>query len=162
MGNDYGELAGNASEEHIRFCGGMVSYLAPSNTHVCFEMVNGTFYDRPDFVSGVPFIGISLETREHTKIHVPISVRGSPFFGGAAWFFAVTNPLSLYHMHFWANPFYPIRPSFFMTMTSILQVKGFLSGTGGITIKIVPHFFKGAFIPRIIGNECFGEMENIF
>lgn len=77
MGNDHGELAGNPCEEHIRFCGGMVTAPASGGTHIYFEVVDGTFYDGPDLIERPPLVRITLETGEHTEFYVVVSISGA-------------------------------------------------------------------------------------
>ena len=65
MGNADGKLTCDASQKYIRFCGGMVTRSAPGNTHIDFEMIDGTFYNRSDLVGVAPFLRVTLDTREH-------------------------------------------------------------------------------------------------
>lgn len=60
--------AGNASEENISFCGGMVSGLSTSDTHIGFEVLDGTFYNSSYFIDAIPFIRITLDTRKHAQM----------------------------------------------------------------------------------------------
>ena len=162
MGNDYGKLAGNACKKYIRFCSCVVTGSASGNAHIDFEVADGTFYNRSGFVEGFPFVRITLDTGEHAKIHVVVSISGASLFCSAAWLLAVTYPFSFYHVDFWAYPFVTVRASFFVAVPGIFHGKAAVFWAGGITISVVSNFFKGALIPRIIGDKSFGKMEFIF
>lgn len=84
--NNDSQLAGNPGEKHIGFRSGMAAGLPSSNAHVDLKMVNGSFHNRPDFIEGVPIIGIPLDAGEHAEIHVFVSIGGTSFFSRAAWF----------------------------------------------------------------------------
>ncbi len=155
VGNDYGKLAGNPGEKHIRFRGGVAAGLSSGNAHVRFEMVDGTLHNCPYFVEGIPFIGIPLDAGEHSEVHVVVSISGASLFCGAAWFRAVTYPFSFYHVDFWAYPFVPVRTSFFMAVPCIFHGEAAVSGAGGIAVNVVSDLFKGTFISWIIRNQGF-------
>ena len=65
-------------------------------------------------------------------------------------------------MDFGADPFVPVGTAFFMAVTSVFHVQRTVTGAGGIAVYVVADFFKGAFIPWVIGDECFGEVEFLF
>lgn len=161
VGNDYRKLAGNPGEEYIRFRSGMVAGHSPSHTHVGFEVVNGAFYNCPYFIEGIPFIGIALDTGEHAEIHVIVSISGTSFFCGAAWLGTIAYPGSVYHVDFRADPFIPVRASFFVAVSGVFHVKGAVFWAGGIAVNVIADFFKRAFIPRVIRDQSFGEVEII-
>ena len=162
MCDDHRDLAGNTSKEYICLSCGVVPGLAACNTHVGFKVVDGTFHNGADFVKGDPFIRIPLDAGEHAEIHVFISVSGAPLFRGAAWILAVADPFAFDHMDFRADPFVPVGTSFFMAVASEFHSKGGVPGACGIAVNVVADFFKGAFIPWVIGDECFGEVEFLF
>ena len=64
--NDNRQLAGNTCEEHIRFCGGVISGLPSGDAHVDFEAVDGPFHDRSYLIGVISLFGIALDTGEHT------------------------------------------------------------------------------------------------
>ena len=155
MCNDYCDLTGNTGKEYICFGCSVVPGLTACDTHVGLKVIDGTFHNGTDLVKGDPVIRIPLDAGEHTEIHVLISVSGTPLFCGAAWLFAVTDPFTLDHMDFGADPFIPVGTSLFMAVAGELHVEGAVFGAGGIAVYVVADFFKGAFIPRIIGDEGF-------
>lgn len=161
VGNDHGKLAGNPSEEHIGFRGGMVTAPASGGTHIHFEVVDGTFYNRSDLIEGPPFVRITLDAGKHAEFHVVVSISGATFFGSAAWFAAVTYPLTFHHVYFWAYPFVPVRAAFFMAVPGIFHGKAVVFGTGGIAINIVADFFKSTLISWIIRDQSFGKVKFI-
>lgn len=83
----------------------MVSGFSAGNTHVDFEMVDGTFDNGLDFISISPLFGITLNTGEHTKIHIFISVCGFSFCSGAAGIVTKTFPRFSFIFHSGAYPF---------------------------------------------------------
>lgn len=83
----------------------MVPGFSPGSTHIAFEMVDGAFHNGSYFIEGSPFVRIPLDAREHAEIHVFVSVSGTSFFGRAAGFLTIADPLPLYHMYFGADPF---------------------------------------------------------
>ena len=162
MCNDHRDLAGNTGKEYISLGSGVVPGLAASDTHVGLKMVNGTFHNGAYFVKGDPFIRIPLDAGEHAEIHVLISVSGTSLFSSAARVLAVTDPFAFDDMDFGAYPFVPVGTAFFMAVPSVFHIKGWVPGAGGITVYVVADFFKGAFIPWVIGDENFREVEIIF
>ena len=80
MGDDHGKLAGNACKKYIRFCGCVVTGSASGNAHIDFEVADGTFYNRSDFIEGFPFVRITLDAGEHAEVHVVVSISGASFF----------------------------------------------------------------------------------
>ncbi len=92
MGNNHGKLTGNACQKHIHFCSCVVTGYAPSNVHIDFEVADGTFCNRFDFVEGFPFVITMLDTGEYTEVHVVVSISGISFFCSAAWFLTVKYP----------------------------------------------------------------------
>ncbi len=139
----------------------MVTGFSPGNAHVGFEVVDGTFHNGPDFIGGNPFLGVALDTGEHTEIHVVVSVSGPPLLGGAAGFLTVTDPLPFYHMDFWADPFIPVRTPFFMAVPGIFHAQAAVLRAGGVAINVVADLFKGALIPGVIRDYGLGKMELI-
>lgn len=140
----------------------MVTGHPPGNTHVGFEMVNGPFHNSPDLIEGTPFSGIPLDTEEHTEVHVFVSISGTSFFGGGAGFGAVTDPLTINHVHFRADPFVPVSTTFFVAVPGVFHVQGGVIGAGGVAVSIVANLWEGAFIPWVIGDQGSGEVEFIF
>ena len=162
ISDGYSQPAGNTCKEYISLGCGVVPGLAACDTHVGLKMVDGTFHNGADFVKGDPFIRISLDTGEHTEIHVFISVSCTPLFSCAAWVFAVADPFAFDHMDFGADPFVPVGTAFFMAVPRVFHVQRTVPGAGGISVYVVADFFKSAFIPWVIGDECFGEVEILF
>ncbi len=162
MGNDHGKLAGNPGEEHIRFRGGMVTAPSSGGAHIYFEVVDGTFYDGPDLIERYPLVRITLDTREHAEFHVIVSISGTSSFGSAAWFLAITHPLTFHHVYFWAYPFVPVRASFFVAVSGIFHGKAAVFWAGWIAVNVVADFFKSTLISWIIRDQGFREMEFIF
>ncbi len=154
MGNNDGKLTCNSGKKNICFCGGVVSGFSSGNTHVDFQVVNGTFYNGSDFVKGIPFFGISLNAGEHAEIQIFICLGGTSFGGGRAGCVTIADILAFYHMNFGANPFDAVITSLFVSNTAILHGKGRVIWTGGITVFIVPNFFESAFISGIVRNQC--------
>lgn len=83
----------------------MVTGFPPGDTQVGFEIVDAPFHDGPDFIKGNPFIRIPLDARKHTEIHVFVGICGVSFFSRAARGFTIADPLPLYHVDFWTDPF---------------------------------------------------------
>ena len=137
----------------------MVPGLSSGNAHVGLEVVDGMFHNGPDPVGSIPFIGITLDTGKHAQFHVFISVCCPAFFGGAAGMSASAVPLVFFVLHSGASPFDTVCPPFFFCHTMVFHGEGRVVGAGGIAVFIVTDFFKCAFIPRIVGNQGFGEME---
>ena len=140
MCNDHRDLAGNTGKEHISLGSGVVPGLAASDTHVGLKVVDGTFHNGADFVKGDPFIRIPLDAGEHAEIHVLISVSRTPFFSCAAWVFAVADPFAFDYMDFGADPFVPVGTAFFMAVTSVFHIQGWVPGACGIAVYIVANF----------------------
>lgn len=161
VGDNHGKLAGNPGKEHVRLRGGMVAGLPPGDAHVVLKVVDGAFHGGPYLIEGIPFVGIPLDTGEHAEVHVFVSVGGAPLFGGAAGGFAVADPQPFYHVDFRAYPFIAVRTPFFMAVPGIFHVQAAVFGAGGVSVGVVADFLKGAFIPWVIRNECFGEVELI-
>ena len=46
----------------------MVSGLSTSDTHIGFEVLDGTFYNSSYFIDAIPFIRITLDTRKHAQM----------------------------------------------------------------------------------------------
>ena len=124
-------------------------------------MVNGAFHNGSYFIKSIPFLGISLDTWEHAKIHIFISIGCSSLFCSTAGLFAVANPFAFYHIHFGTAPFGAVSTSFFSCDAKVFHGKRGIVGTGRITVFIKPDFFKGTFISLIIRNENFGKMKVI-
>ena len=162
VGNDYSDLAGDASQEYIRFCGNVVAGFPSSSTHAVFEMVDGTLYDRPYLIEGVPFIGAALDTREFAKVHVIISIGSASSFGCTAGSFAVTYPFPFDHVDFGAYPFITVGASFFVAVSGVLHIQAAVPRTYWIPISIVLDFFEPAFIPGVIRDQCPGKMKLVF
>lgn len=133
----------------------MVAGHPSSNAHVGLEVVDGSFHDGSDFIKGTPFLGIPLDAGEHAEVHVLVSVSGAPFFGSAAGFLAVTDPLPIYHVDFRTDPFVPVGTAFFVAVPCVFHVKGGVFGAGGVTVTVITDFFERAFIPWVIGDQCF-------
>ena len=162
MGNDYGKLAGNACKKYIRFCGCVVTGSASGNAHIDFEVADGTFYNRSDFIEGFPFVRITLDAGEHAEVHVVVSISGASLLCSAAWLRAVTYPFSFYHVDFWAYPFVPVRASFFVAVPGIFHGEADVFWAGGITVSVIADLFKSTLIPWVIRDQGFGKMEFIF
>ena len=100
IGNNDGKLACNPGEKNIGFCGGVVTGFSSGNTHIDFQMVDGTFYNSSDFVKGIPFFGIPLNTWKHTEIQVFVCISGTSFDGGGTRVFAVADIFPFCHVLF--------------------------------------------------------------
>ena len=48
-----------------------------------------------------------------------------------------------------------------MAMPGVFRVQGGVFGAGGIAIRVIADFFKGAFVSRVVRDQCLGEMEFI-
>jgi len=140
----------------------MIPGFSSGNAHVGLKVVDGSLYNGPDLVKGYPFFAIPLDAGKHTEIHIFISISGTPFFCSAAGVFAVTEPLPFDHMYFGTDPFISVRTPFFVTVPAVFHGQIGVFGAGGIAINIVTDFFKGAFVPGIIRDQSFREMEIIF
>ena len=88
----------------------MVSGLSTSDTHIGFEVIDGTFYNSSYFIDAIPFIRITLDTRKHAQIHVFIGISCPVSFGRAARVIAITNPAFMI-VYFGADSFDTVRPS---------------------------------------------------
>ena len=153
MGNDHGELTGNAGQEYIGFGGQMVSGFPAGHAHVELQMVYGSLYNGPDFVKPDPFWRIPLDARKFTEIHVLVGVGGSSLFGRTARVFTVADPLSFDHVDFGAVPFVTVRTARFVTKAAVFQGKGRNLWAGGIAVVVITDPVKIAFVSDIIGNE---------
>ena len=122
-------------------------------------MVDGTFHNGSDFVKGIPFLGISLDSEEHAKIHIFVGASGASFGSGGAGSFAVADIFTFNHMNFGTNPFATVCTSLFPGNTTILHGKGRVIWTGGITVFVVTDFFEAAFISGVVRNQSFGKMK---
>ena len=140
----------------------MVAGSFSSNTHVGFEVVDGSFYNGPYFVESIPFRRISLDAGKHTEIHVLISVGGAALFGSAAGSVTVTNPRTLHHMDFGAAPFDTVSTPFFLRDATVFHGKGRVIGAGRVTVFIKTDWFEGALIAWVIRNQCSFESEVLF
>lgn len=161
MCNDDGKLACNSGEKDICFCCPMVAGFSAGNAHVDFQVVDGTFHNAPDFVKGIPFIGIPLDPGEHAEIQIFVCIGGTAPFCGAAGIIAFANPLSFLVVHHWTSPFDAVGTSLFFCNTKMFHCKGAVIGAGRIAVFIVTDFFEGTFISRIVRDECLGEMKII-
>ena len=161
MCNDDGKLACNAGKEYIGFGGGMAAGFSSGNTHVDFQVVNGTFHNGSDLVKGNPFIRIPLDTGKHAEVQIFVSISGTPFLCRGTGIFTVADIFPLYHVHFGTDPFDAVSTSFFVGNTTILHGKGRVSWTGGISVFVVTDFFQGTFISGIIRNKSSGEVKVI-
>lgn len=65
-------------------------------------------------------------------------------------------------MNFWVALFFPVSPTFFVTMPEMFHGKRRILWAGGITVKIKANFRESAFVMYIIRNQCFGKTEFIF
>lgn len=133
----------------------MISGMFASYAHIYFEVIDGSFYGSSYFIEGIPFRGITLDSRKHAKIHVFIGVSGSAFFGCAARMFAFTNPMPVFHMNFGAAPFDTVRTSFFLCNATILHGQQRIIGAGRISVFIVAYFFKGTFVTWVVWEQDF-------
>lgn len=52
--------------KNVSLCGGMASGFPSGNTHIDFEMIDGSFYNGPYFISTIPFIRITLDSKKHS------------------------------------------------------------------------------------------------
>ena len=132
MGDNDGELACNPGKKNICFCGGVVFGFSSGNTHVDFQVVDGTFYNGSDFIKGIPFIGISLYAGKYAEIQIFVCISGASFGCSGTGIFVVTDIFSLYHMNFGTKPFDAVSTPFFTGNTAILHGKGRVIGTGRI------------------------------
>ena len=123
VGNNYCELTRNTGEKDIHFCGSMVARLPSGDTHIDLKVVDRTLYDRTDLIKGDPFLRVPLDSGEFAEVHVFISISGTPLFCGAASFFAIADILAFHHMNFGTSPFFPVSPTFFVTMPEMLHGK---------------------------------------
>ena len=94
MSNNGCKLAGNTGKEYIRFHDGVFPGLSSGNTHVDFQVIDGTFHNSSDFVKGILFIGIPLNARKHAEIQIFIRIGGASLFGCTAGIIAFASPLS--------------------------------------------------------------------
>lgn len=62
-------------------------------------------------------------------------------------------------MDFWTAPFHPLGTAFFPGDPTVFHGEGRVVGAGRIAVFIVPYFFKGAFVPGIVGDQGFLEAE---
>lgn len=124
-------------------------------------MVDGAFHNGSYFIEGNPFIRIPLDAREHAEVHIFISVSGASFFSCAAGFLTVADPLPLYHVYLGADPFVAVRAPFLTAVPGVFHVQGAVFGAGRVAVGVIADFFKGAFIPWVIRDQCFGKMELI-
>lgn len=139
VGNDDSELACNTCKKYIRFHGSMVSRVPSGNAHVDFHVVNGMFYNASDFIKGIPFFVIPLETGEHAKVYVFVSISRTSFRSSRVGIFTVAD--IFYHVNHGTNSFDAVRPSFFTGNALIFHGKGGIIETGWIIIFIVTDFF---------------------
>lgn len=79
MGNNDSKLAGDCCQKDIRFGSCMVPAAFASNTHIGLEMVDSPFDTGPDFIEGIPFRRIPLDSWEHTEFHVFVGISGPAF-----------------------------------------------------------------------------------
>lgn len=161
VGDDHGKLAGNPGEEYICFHSGMIPGLSPGDTHVGFEMVNGTLHNGSDFIKRNPFIRIPLDTWKHTEVHVFVSIGCVPLFSGAAGLLTITYPPPFYHVDFWADPFVAVGPPFLMAVPGVFHVQGAVFGAGGIAVRVIADFFNGTFVSRDVRDQRLGRVESI-
>lgn len=162
MGNNHCDLAGNTGKKYICFGCGVIPGFTACYTHVGFKVIDCTFHNGTDFVKGDPVIRIPLDAGEHAEVHVLIGVSGASFFSSTARLFAVADPFPFDHMDFGADPFIPAGTSLFMAVSSEFHIKGIIFGAGGIAVYVVADFFKSAFVPWVIGDKSFREVEFIF
>lgn len=161
MCNNDSQLAGNPGKKNIRFRSGMAAGFPPGDTHVGFEMVNAPFHDGPDFIKGNSFIRIPLDTGKHPKVHVFISIGGTPLFGGAARFRAVAYPFAVYHVDFGTDPFITVGTPFLMAVSGIFHVQGAVFWADGIAVRVIADFFKVTFVSWVVRDQSLGEIEFI-
>lgn len=100
----------------------MIACSASGNTHIDLKMVDCAFHNRPDFIEGVPFLCIPLDSWKHAEIHVFIGIGGSAFFSSATRCFTVADPLAFYHVDLRTAPFIAVSSSFFTTMSEVLHI----------------------------------------
>ena len=131
----------------------MVPGFSSGNTHIDFQVVDGTFHNSSDFVKGIPFIGIPLNAGKHAEIQIFICIGGVPLFGCTARIIAVACPLSFFILHPGASPFNAIRPSFFLCDSKMFHCERAVIGAGRIAVFVVTNFFQGTFISWVIRNE---------
>ena len=162
MCDNHGKLAGNPCQEHISLGRGVIADPATSDTHVDFKVVDCPFHNRPDFIEGVPFICIPLDSGKHPEPHIAVGIGGPALPGSAAGILTIADPLALYHVDFRADPFIPVSPPLFMAMPGILHIQGGVFGAGGIAVKVVTDPLKAASIPGVIRDQGPGEMEIVF
>lgn len=58
VGNNYGKLTGHPSEEHILFRSGIITGSPSGDTHVSFEVVNGSLHGRSYFIEVILSFGL--------------------------------------------------------------------------------------------------------
>ena len=136
----------------------MVSGLSTSDTHIGFEVIDGTFYNSSYFIDAIPFIRITLDTRKHAQIHVFIGISCPVSFGRAARVIAITNPAFMI-VYFGADSFDTVRPSIFLCNALVFHGKIRIIRAGWITVGIVSNLFEGTFISGVIRYQCPGKMK---
>lgn len=161
VGNNDCKLAGNTGKEYIRFCGGVIPGFSSGNTHVYFQVVDGTFHNGPNLVKRIPFTGIPLNTGKHAEIEIFIGVGGMSLFGSAAGITAFADSLPFFVVHSGTSPFDTVRPLLFFCNTKMFHCKGAVTWVGGIAVFVVADFFEGTFISWIVRDKCPGEMKII-
>lgn len=103
------------------------------------------FHNSSYFIEGSPFVRIPLDAWEHA-----VRVSGTSFFGCAAGFLTIADPMPLYHVYFRADPFVAVWAFFLMAVPGVFHVQGAVFGAGRIAVDVIADFFKGAFIPWVI------------
>ena len=142
MCNNYGELTGDACEEHICFGRYVVARLLSCNAHVDFEVVDGSFDNSSDFVEFIPFRSVALETGEHAKFHVFVSVGGTSFPGSTAWVIAVANPFAVLYMDFGTAPLDSIGSPLFLCDTAVFHGERGIIRAGRISEFVKTDLFE--------------------
>lgn len=87
----------------------MIPCSAPSDAHIDFIIVNCPFHDS-NFIAGIPFIHIPLDSRKYTEVHIFVGIGGSSPFSDATRFFTVRRPTALLTFVPWGNPIYRSQP----------------------------------------------------
>lgn len=100
----------------------MISGFSSDHAHIDFELIDSTLNNGADFVSAIPFFGITLNAREHKHIHVFISACSPAMNSRTVGHSAATDP-AVVIMHFRPSPFNAVSTSLFFCNTMIRHDK---------------------------------------
>ena len=132
---------------------------SPDRTHVSFKVVDGPFYNCPYLIERIPLIGIVLDTKEHSEIHVIISIiSGKPFFRR---YMALYNRKPTPHLlcGLSGRPIYPGRSVLFRGSVQYISCQECCHLDMWGAVNVIAAFFKRTFISRVIGGQNFGEVK---